>query len=536
MLNLNSSLPMWELTTQEYEDHSYLMPASRAFSVVNDERAGHEYEYYIIGGVLPGIQIGSEIYKIKLQNNKPKWENMRDLSPNMAASYNSSAAFYNSNIYYFVGYSTEISGNLSGRNNVLYKINPDNFGVEQLSFIGNQVEKRSDLELFVHGNNLYVINGYIAAWGVDRNSSNVWCTDLSQTTNRKWIKVYDRKDFYDSNANTIRIAPITSYDSSYGENQCPFIKIDYEYDTKYKVVGTKISPIINKDSYIAKESPTTNFGTNNYVVSKEADEESGVEDRALFGLNLSSLPSSIDVLSAILYIPRASNSSQNGNQAKMEIIKEDWDEDNVNWFERKDGVSWGTTGGGFQNNWSSYNLKIDSYKNQYDITRILQQITGSFSVSSISNFGVAIYNQDTIFDSKELSNNSYLYISYIDKTEKELGKVTLNTPNSGSRLTSTPTFKFKVPYAENNERLHFRLELSQDISFSEDNITSFLTSNSITGWSWDSDGDDAGYVAFPTIGISGYTSDTSLVKFDMSATSSSLGSGTWFWRVFAIFQ
>ena len=521
-LDLTQNLLMWEEAIPKFTDPLYEKSASRDFTIVKDERSGHEYDYYIIGG----NPSSSYIYKIKLDSIIPTWLSRGNIGIVADNAWNSSATFYKGFIYYFIG------NTANGAQNILYKISPDNFGTEELDFIGEKPDERYGLKAFMNSSDFYIINGYIDSWETLRNSSNIWYTDLSQLVNRNWVEAYNQRDTYNNNANTIRVSPVSSYDSSYGEKQGPFIQLDYEYDTQHKVRGRKISSVINKDAYIAKESPTTNFGTNNYVIAKESDEESGVEDRALFGLNLDTLPASIDILSAILYIPRTSTSAQRGNQARMEVIKEDWGENEVNWFERKDGVSWGTTGGVFSNVWSSYNLKIDNNKNQYDITRILQQITGSFNSSSISNFGIAIYNQDIIFDSRELNNSSYLYISYIDKTEKELGKVVLNTPNSGSSLTSTPTFKFKAPYTLNNERLHFRLELSQDISFSTNNITSFSTSDSITGWSWDVDGDDSGYVDFPNIGISGYISDTSLIKFDMSVANSVLENGTWFWRVF----
>jgi len=526
-LDLTTSILRWELTTPT-STGAFSRSASYGFSIVHDERAGHEYDYYLIGGY-PLATMGNEINKLEL-NGTPNWSN--SASPNIASlpnRANSDAAFYNNSIYYFAGYGVD------GTHNDMYGINPDTLSVDIINFEGTKPEARDDYRVFVDDTKFYVIGGNTTSKGADR-CVDVWYTDLSASSNRRWVEAIDNNSTYSSNSNTIRISGISSYDSSKGERQGPLISTEYSYGTSKNIEVAKISPIITRNSYIALESPTSNFGTNNYVISQEANDESGVEKKALFYLDLSSIALNDDILSAILYIPRSSSSAQNGNAYPMELIAEDWLETQVTWYNRKTNNTWSTVGGTFEDDYNSYNLIIGSEMCRYDITCMLQKIKGSFSEVVGNYYGMVVHDQNMTFDSRQLSDTSYLIVTYIDNTStQEVEDVILISPTKGDALTATPTFKFKVPYNASGGRLHFRLELSQDIAFSDSEITSFSTQTSQTGWYWESAGDDGGtYVAFPNNGIIGYTGDTSLVKLDMSETTGSLSTGTWYWRVFAI--
>ena len=525
-LDLTANILAWDKPAQlgltEYKKES-----SYDFSMVYDSRVGHEYDYYIIGGA-PLSTRGRELHKVRL-NLAPNWSHTVTKSAlELPARSCSDAIFYDGFIYYFVGEGSD------GNHNDLYKIHPDTFSVTLIEFEGSKPEARDNYRTFLYGSKLYVVNGYVTSKGENR-SADVWYTDLSITSDRRWVESYNQSSTYTNNANTIRIVGMSSYDSLRGERQGPFISLEYNYDTTYNIESSKISQVITRDTYLSKDAPLTNFGNENYVISIAPNEISGVEKKAIFYLDLSSLSDGDDVLFAMLYVPRSSSSNIMGNQHFMELIKEDWGELQANWQNRKTNELWSTQGGYFEDDYSSYNMVIGSNMVQYDITRMIQKIQGSFSEATNNYYGVAIYNQDMIFDSKQLNNTSYLVIKYIDNTNtKEVGEVTLVSPNNAEDMTSSPTYVFKVPYNASGGRLHFRLELSQDIAFSDDEITSFSTQTSQTGWYWDSDGSDSGYISFPNNGILGYTGDTSLVKFIMSETTSTLSTGTWFWRVIAI--
>jgi len=529
-LNLEGELLSWQETTQTASDPSYIKAASRNFSIVRDERVGHEYEYYIIGGVLLGGSVSADIHKIKLQNNSPEWLNTKDLSATVVPSHLSSASIYNDYIYYFVGHSETPSDNVDNRNNILYRISISDFSAAELVFEGTKCDKRDHPSTFVYRSIFYVVNGYITEQGTERLSSNIWSTDLSVTSLRRWTQQYNQSQIYSENANTIKIAPIGSFYIS--ERQSPFIDILYNFSTNYNVETEVISPVITRDSYISRSSPYINYGTANYVEVKKFNNESGVEQRGLFYINLTSIPDTSDILSAILYIPRSSNSEIGGLVYPPCLITEDWAESEVNWVDRKDGQPWETVGGRFDENYNSYNLIVGANMCKYDITRIVQQIKGSFGVHLVDYYGIAFYEQNVKFDSKQLNDNSFLMVKYIDSySDKQIGEVTLVSPVAGTMTSETPVLKFKVPYNTYDHRLHFKIEVSTDIFFSDQNITTYSTEVSLDGWSWNSVGDDVTYEDFPENGIYGYTEDVSLVKFDTSGASVTLAENGWFWRV-----
>ena len=528
-LDLTQNLLMWKKANQLDFNPIYRGAANRDLTITKDTRSGHEYDYYILGG--NNINSNKKISKIILDSSTPTWANMVEKTSAQMAGGLGKASFYNGYIYYFLGYTTETTTALNNRDNILYKINADTFAVEKISFEGTKADKRSDMNVFVNNGKFYVVNGYIAAWGGIRNSSNIWYTDLTQTTNRRWIEAYNRRATYNTNANTIKIAPITSYDSILGERQCPFVDVKYEYSTNYNIEAKQISPIITRDAYISLDNLMTNYGQTNYVETQVPNEESGVEKRGLFYLDFSTVANYDDILQAILYLPRSISSARQGIATPFALITQDWLESEVTWVNRKTDEVWNPTGGSFSQTYNSYNIIIGQDMCRYDVTRLLQKIKGSFGQNLENYYGLFFYDQDVIFDAREYNNNSYLIVTYIDQNNaKNVGEISLISPTRGDVLTAQPTFKFKVPYHISG-RIHFRLELSQDIAFSDTEITSFSTANSTTGWSWNVAGDDVTYVNFPSNGILGYTSDLSLVKFDMSIVTSSLSINTWFWRV-----
>jgi N-acetylneuraminic acid mutarotase len=521
MMDLSKDFLEWKITSDI--NPSNVKSASSNVEIVDDKRSGHNKEYYLIGGATGG----SEIYHIKLDGEYVYWLN-KITKDNLAEGYGF-ADFYDGYIYYFVGYSNEPSDNSENRNNILYKINPDTLSVEELPFEGEKLEKRSGSGVFIVDSSFYVINGYLA-WGTLRNSSSIWYTDLSSSPKR-WIEAYDKRSLYNTNANTIRIAPITSLDSS-GEKQAPFIDLNYKYSTNYNVEYKCISPIITKDTYISYNNPHTNYGSDNIIDVQEPDLESGVEKRGLFYLDLSSIADNNDIISAILYIPRNTSSNNEGLQNPPSLITHSWTEDQATWVDRKLSEPWSKSGGDFEENYNSYNLIVGSDMCRYDVTRLLQQTKGSFDQALKDYYGIAFYDQNVKFDSIQLNDSSYLIVKYIDgHSNKNIGEVSLISPTYGEVISTTPVFKFKVPYHTQNASLHFKLEISSDITFSDERITSYSTEDSVTGWSWNASGDDTTYIDFPENGILGYTEDVSLIKFDISAVSASLSKQGWFWRV-----
>lgn len=531
-IDLTQHTLMWRLTNPIALDAAYVRPASSRITIAHDDRAGHEYDYYMLGGHLASVD--KRINKIVLNGYTPVWEYAIHKSSDEMVGGAGAAACYDGYIYYFIGRTIETTTALNYRENILYKINADTFDVERLDIGGQQIEKRDYMNVFIHDGKFYVVNGYIPATRPlaselgEYQISNIWYVDLNQE-NKQWVRVYTKDSVY-NNTNTICIAPMTSR-SYRGERQCPFIDVEYVYDTNYDVKSVKISPIVDRDTYISYDDRMENYGGDDYVEVQMPNVEDGVEKRGLFHLDISSLPDNVDILSALLYIPRASISEKNGIETPLALITEDWEESEATWVNRDGDKIWNYMGGSFEDTYSSYNLIVGDDMCRYDVTRLLQQMTASFGQPLENYYGVFVYNQNVTFSSREHDNSSYLLITYIDKSAKAVSDVVVLSPDNDSTVGSSIVFKFKVPNGTNGEKLNFRLELSKDISFSDDEIVAFSTADSVSGWYWNVSGDDTNYVSFPSGGILGYTVDVSLVKFEISAVSSILTEGTWFWRI-----
>jgi hypothetical protein len=461
------------------------------------------------------------------------------------------------------------SKTISSQNEIIY-IDYQTTNIEVNNFLYYALLQLNIVRVNGTSNNI-ILNIYVAEGNVDEytgwsavKSSGVLRGDLltSKEVNLSddneiiYIDVYDFMQNYmwitgetgiiiemvpgDGTAN-VKIVGLYCWDNDAGEKQNPIIKLYYGQTSNSYIGANRILQAVSEDTYIDSYNMNTNYEDANLI---RIDKNGSQEEIGLFKFDFSVIPPGSDIKKAMLYLPKDNTSPTQGQRVLLYRILQDWDENTATWLSAEDDTNWRFPGCYYDDSdhYTSYNMIVGEESNKYDITKLMQIIIGSFGHSvSIGDFGFMLKGEDLVISSKDVEDVAYIDVIYMAKNMNQPPeRPILETPADEALITTQPTFiaiiKKDNAYGDTEgDDLHFRLEVSTDKSFSDSNITSFSTSDSITGWSWSALGDfsDAS-TTFP-IPAGSYTPGTSKIKFDMSGTSATLTEGNvWSWRMFAI--
>lgn len=119
---------------------------------------------------------------------------------------------------------------------------------------------------------------------------------------------------------------------------------------------------------------------------------------------------------------------------------------------------------------------------------------------------------------------------YVSETAFHLapGVPTIDNPSySGPIPGKRPTFKWTAPRDEENDNLHFEIQITQDSSFSATPSVDAFSSDSIAGFAYSSD-NGINWQVFPSTGV--VSSNNPEIKASYTVQTD-LSTGYWYWRV-----
>ena len=202
----------------------------------------------------------------------------------------------------------------------------------------------------------------------------------------------------------------------------------YSYDAQGRMMDTYTSQpdaAAGIDSYVQKNSPTANFGTNTGILYGAIN--SIQLYRGFIKFDLSSIPVYSVVSAATLYLTQTGEGANQNGTFNVYRLKVDWVEGEATWNIRKTGTDW-TAAGGFhaddceQTEIASIALALNEANGEkefsLDISAIQEMVSGSFAnngfLLKVTDETVANYHTFASSDHATADSRPKLVIEYTE--------------------------------------------------------------------------------------------------------------------------
>ncbi|NPE26378.1 DNRLRE domain-containing protein [Methanococcoides sp. SA1] len=221
--------------------------------------------------------------------------------------------------------------------------------------------------------------------------------------------------------------------------------ISFLYQTSFQITGHTIfseqpDPSSGKDAYLRQLS-STNYGTATTLKVGTASTGGGVEFRPILWFNISSIPGTDSIVSAIVSVYVTSSATANNITLNAYEITSDWNEGEASWYANSSSTNWTFAGGDYDSSILSTNIVTNESK-WYNFT--ITSLATDWIDGDKNNYGIMLYSPTaTAGDSKEIAASDYtintslrpkITIEHADNAAPTINSITTTSSSSSPTI------------------------------------------------------------------------------------------------------